>query len=112
MRPELDGSPAEVFRERVRGALSGEAWVASGNYGAARDIIWLPPWFWGCVGYRDFKRLAAVVRGDPHGTGNRIESSDVSGDRSRADTGAERREICAGQTFAGRVGSEPWKKAN
>ena len=30
----------EVFRERVRGAVSGGAWVVDGNYGAARDLVW------------------------------------------------------------------------
>jgi adenylate kinase family enzyme len=28
------------FRERVAQALAGEAWVADGNYGKARDITW------------------------------------------------------------------------
>jgi adenylate kinase family enzyme len=30
----------EDFRERVARALEGEAWVADGNYGKARDITW------------------------------------------------------------------------
>jgi adenylate kinase family enzyme len=34
-------TPAEEdFRERVAQILEGEAWVADGNYGKARDIIW------------------------------------------------------------------------
>jgi adenylate kinase family enzyme len=30
----------EEFRQRVARALEGEAWVADGNYGKARDITW------------------------------------------------------------------------
>ncbi|HEV7213836.1 MAG TPA: hypothetical protein VGP33_01830, partial [Chloroflexota bacterium] len=30
----------EAFRERVATALTGRAWVADGNYGAVRDIVW------------------------------------------------------------------------
>jgi adenylate kinase family enzyme len=30
----------EVFRAQVARALAGEAWVADGNYGKARDITW------------------------------------------------------------------------
>ena len=31
---------ADLFRERVAQALSGEAWVVDGNYSRVRDIIW------------------------------------------------------------------------
>jgi adenylate kinase family enzyme len=30
----------EVFRDRVRRALDGDAWVVDGNYGAVRDLVW------------------------------------------------------------------------
>lgn len=32
--------PRDAFRERVARATSGESWVADGNYGAVRDILW------------------------------------------------------------------------
>jgi adenylate kinase family enzyme len=38
--PDWKEAPTDVFRERVRLALRGEAWVIDGNYGKARDIIW------------------------------------------------------------------------
>ena len=39
---ESNWVPAEtvVFRQRVSQALSGDRWVADGNYSAARDIVW------------------------------------------------------------------------
>jgi adenylate kinase family enzyme len=33
-------APREVFRERVERALLGDRWVADGNYGVVRDIVW------------------------------------------------------------------------
>lgn len=30
----------EVFRDRLRAALAGDAWVADGTYGSQRDITW------------------------------------------------------------------------
>ncbi len=30
----------DVFRDRVRGALAGDRWVACGNYRKVRDIVW------------------------------------------------------------------------
>ena len=30
----------ETFRERVRSAVEGHAWVVDGNYGVARDLVW------------------------------------------------------------------------
>jgi adenylate kinase family enzyme len=32
--------PASQFRERVDAAVSGNAWVADGNYSVVRDIVW------------------------------------------------------------------------
>ena len=32
--------PNDEFRESVREALRGDSWVADGNYGLARDVIW------------------------------------------------------------------------
>ncbi|MBN1136289.1 MAG: AAA family ATPase, partial [Anaerolineae bacterium] len=32
--------PAELFRERVRQALAGDAWVADGDHWQVRDIVW------------------------------------------------------------------------
>ncbi|MBD2113801.1 MULTISPECIES: AAA family ATPase [Cyanophyceae] len=39
---EPNWTPAEpqVFRDRVRLALSGDRWVVDGNYSAVRDIVW------------------------------------------------------------------------
>ncbi len=39
-RPNWVETPNDEFRESVREALRGESWVADGNYGLARDIIW------------------------------------------------------------------------
>lgn len=38
--PNWTEPPVEDFRRRVARALEGEAWVADGNYGKARDITW------------------------------------------------------------------------
>jgi len=38
--PHWTPAPPEVFRERTALALSGETWVADGNYSAVRDIVW------------------------------------------------------------------------
>ena len=38
--PNWTPAPAETFRARVAEALQGGAWVADGNYGIARDIVW------------------------------------------------------------------------
>src|SRR5215210_7176988 len=38
--PNWVGAADPVFRERVEGALRGEAWVVDGNYSRVRDIIW------------------------------------------------------------------------
>jgi len=39
-RPNWVETPNDEFRESVREALRGERWVADGNYGLARDVIW------------------------------------------------------------------------
>ena len=38
--PNWRAAPPEVFRARVAEALRGDAWIADGNYGVARDLIW------------------------------------------------------------------------
>ena len=32
--------PRDIFREKVTKALSGDGWVADGNYSKVRDIVW------------------------------------------------------------------------
>lgn len=39
-RPNWTEAPAEEFRDRVRRAVDGEAWVVDGNYSVVRDIVW------------------------------------------------------------------------
>ena len=39
-RPNWVEAPNDEFRESVREALQGNRWVADGNYGLARDVIW------------------------------------------------------------------------
>lgn len=38
-QPGMVPLPDEEFRNRVRHAISGEDWVADGNYGSVRDIV-------------------------------------------------------------------------
>ncbi len=38
--PNWTPAAPEVFRARVAQALSGDTWVADGNYSSARDLIW------------------------------------------------------------------------
>ena len=38
--PNWTVPPDKVFRERLRKALQGDSWVADGNYGFTRDIVW------------------------------------------------------------------------
>ena len=38
--PNWTAAPIEVFRERVRAAIAGDAWVVDGNYAKARDLVW------------------------------------------------------------------------
>jgi adenylate kinase family enzyme len=38
--PGWEEAPDDVFRARTSEATSGESWVADGNYGAVRDILW------------------------------------------------------------------------
>ena len=39
--PNWTPSPAEEFREKVRGALQADCWVLAGNYSAVRDLVWM-----------------------------------------------------------------------
>jgi adenylate kinase family enzyme len=38
--PNWTPATAQVFRDRVTEALSGDRWVVDGNYSAVRDIVW------------------------------------------------------------------------
>ncbi len=38
--PNWVETPDDVFRQRLSEALQGDAWVADGNYGVARDVVW------------------------------------------------------------------------
>ena len=38
--PDWTAAETDVFRQRVRDALTGEAWVVDGNYSAVRDLVW------------------------------------------------------------------------
>ena len=38
--PDWNAAETDVFRQRVRDALSGDAWVVDGNYSAVRDLVW------------------------------------------------------------------------
>jgi adenylate kinase family enzyme len=38
--PNWTPSPLGILRDRLEGALSGDAWVCDGNYSKVRDIIW------------------------------------------------------------------------
>lgn len=38
--PNWAAMQSDVFRERVTAAISGDIWVAAGNYTSARDLLW------------------------------------------------------------------------
>jgi adenylate kinase family enzyme len=38
--PNWTKAPDTLMRERVRGAITGDAWVVDGNYSAVRDLVW------------------------------------------------------------------------
>jgi adenylate kinase family enzyme len=38
--PGWQAAEREAFRASVAGVLSGDAWVADGNYGSVRDTVW------------------------------------------------------------------------
>ncbi len=38
--PNWTETPNDIFRQRLDEALSGDRWVADGNYSVARDIVW------------------------------------------------------------------------
>jgi adenylate kinase family enzyme len=38
--PNWAEAPDEVFRKRVATATNSQSWVAAGNYGVVRDIVW------------------------------------------------------------------------
>ena len=38
--PNWTAAETDVFRQRAREALAGDAWVVEGNYSAVRDLVW------------------------------------------------------------------------
>ena len=38
--PNWTEATEDVFRERMKEAVSGDRWVAAGNYGNVRDLVW------------------------------------------------------------------------
>ena len=38
--PNWTAAQTDVFRQRVRDALTGDAWVVEGNYRVVRDLVW------------------------------------------------------------------------
>ena len=38
--PDWTEPPVELFRQRTQEALQGNRWVADGNYGKVRDLVW------------------------------------------------------------------------
>ena len=38
--PDWTEAPPAVFRERTARALAGDGWMADGNYGKVRDLVW------------------------------------------------------------------------
>jgi adenylate kinase family enzyme len=38
--PDWTEPPVELFRQRVEASLQAERWVADGNYGKVRDLVW------------------------------------------------------------------------
>ena len=38
--PNWTETPDDLFREQLKEALQGDRWVADGNYGVARDVVW------------------------------------------------------------------------
>ena len=38
--PNWTETPDDVFKEQLRQALRGDAWVADGNYRVVRDVVW------------------------------------------------------------------------
>ena len=38
--PNWTETPDDLFREQLSEALSGDVWVADGNYSVARDVVW------------------------------------------------------------------------
>ena len=71
-RSGREPAPAELFRERVRHALAGDAWVADGDHWQVRDIVWgradLLLWLdyspWQEVGQRAQSLFRRLVRGE------------------------------------------------
>lgn len=39
-QPNWTETPKDEFHRRLQAAAAGERWVISGNYGAARDLVW------------------------------------------------------------------------
>ena len=72
-------APLEVFRERTRQALDGEAWVVDGNYSKVRDLtwgradtlVWLDYPFPVVFSRLTWRTLRRIVRGEELWNGNR-----------------------------------------
>ena len=61
-RPKLGvEAPNDEFRESVREALRGDRWVADGNYGLARDVIWSRGYSVGVAGLYDIRGAVEAV---------------------------------------------------
>jgi adenylate kinase family enzyme len=57
--PGWTNPPEEEFVRRVAAATSGEEWVADGNYGAARELLWARATH---VVWLDYPRWVGLVR--------------------------------------------------
>ena len=79
-QPNWKGLDAEIFREKVGEAISGDTWTIDGNYSIVRDLVWrradvvvwldYPLWL---LLWRVFRRSLqrSITREDLWNTGNR-----------------------------------------